>query len=151
MTELRLEELSASTALAASTLELAPGQEEFANPTTYVQAEANIDPARAWSRVILRGDDVVGVVRAYFDPDYPDEELHSCLWNISVSAQAQGSGVGRFAVEAVIREAQDRGLDHLTVMWEDDASGPGQFFRRMGFVDRGETRFGDRIGVLELS
>lgn len=150
MTDLRLEELSASNALAASTLELRPGQEEFANPTTYVQADATIDPARAWSRVIMDGDTVVGVVRAYFDPDYPDEELRSCLWNISVSADAQGTGVGRFAIAAVVQEAQDRGLSQLSVMWEDGEHGPGQFFRRMGFEDRGVTRYGDRIGVLEF-
>lgn len=150
MADLRLEELSASNAVEAKSLELRPGQEEFANPATYVAAEPQVDPARAWSRVIVKDGEVVGMVRAYFDDTYPDEELRSCLWNITVSANAQGAGVGRFALDAVIAEAQSRGLDTLTVMWEEGEGGPGEFFTRMGFVDSGASAYGDRIGVLSL-
>jgi diamine N-acetyltransferase len=147
MADLRLEELSATNAVQAKSLELRPGQEEFANPATYVAAEPQIDPAKAWSKVIVHGDDVVGMVRAYFDESYPDEELRCCVWNISVSATAQGSGVGRFALDAIIEEARSRGLTQLTVMWDPAADGPGEFFARMGFVDSGVTVYGDRIGV----
>lgn len=151
MSELRLEDLSATNALQARSLGLRPGQEEFANPATYINAEPQIDPAKAWSKVILKGDDVVGFVRAYFDADYPDEELQSCLWAISVAGSAQGMGVGRFAIDAVLEEARSRGLDALTVMWEEGEGGPGEFFSRMGFVDSGENAYGDRIGVLHLT
>ena len=150
MTDLRLEELSATNAVQAKSLELRPGQEEFANPATYVAAEPQVDPAKTWSKVIVKDGDVVGMVRAYFDDSYPDEELRSCVWNISVSASAQGAGVGRFAIDAIIDEARARGLHTLTVMWEDAAEGPGEFFTRMGFVDSGVTAYGDRIGVLSL-
>lgn len=150
MADLRLEDLSAKNAVQARSLELRPGQEEFANPATYVAAEPQVDPARAWSKVIVKDADVVGMVRAYFDDSYPDEELRSCVWNISVSASAQGAGVGRFALDAIIDEARSRGLSQLTVMWEDAAEGPGEFFTRMGFVDSGVTAYGDRIGVLSL-
>jgi diamine N-acetyltransferase len=150
MADLRLEELSATNAVQAKSLELRPGQEEFANPATYVAAEPQIDPARAWSKVIVKDGDVVGMVRAYFDDSYPDEELRSCVWNISVSASAQGSGVGRFALDAIIDEARSRGLSQLTVMWEEAAEGPGEFFTRMGFVDSGATAYGDRIGRMSL-
>jgi diamine N-acetyltransferase len=151
MSELRLEELSATNAVQAKSLELRPGQEQFANPATYIAAEPQIDPSKAWAKVILVGDEVVGLVRAYFDDSYPEEELQSCVWNISVSATAQGAGVGRFAIDAVIEEARARGVATLTVMWEEAAGGPGEFFTRMGFVDSGETAYGDRIGVLTLS
>ena len=150
MSELRLEELSAKNAVAAKGLELRPGQEEFANPVTYVNAEPQVDPSKAWSKVIMRGDEVVGLVRAYFDDDYPDDELKSCLWNIAVAGSAQGEGVGRFAVQAVVDEARSRGNSALTVMWTDAPGGPGDFFARLGFVDSGATAYGDRIGVLSL-
>jgi diamine N-acetyltransferase len=150
MADLRLEELSATNAVQAKGLELRPGQEEFANPATYVAAEPQIDPAKAWSKVIMKGAEVVGMVRAYFDDSYPDEELRSCVWNISVSASAQGAGVGSFALEAIVDEARSRGLTALTVMWEDADGGPGEFFTRMGFVDSGATAYGDRIGRLSL-
>ena len=150
MADLRLEDLSATNAVQAKSLELRPGQEEFANPATYVAAEPQIDPAKAWSKVIVKDGDVVGMVRAYFDDTYPDEELRSCVWNISVSASAQGAGVGRFAIDAIIDEARSRGNNTLTVMWDGAADGPGEFFTRMGFVDSGATAYGDRIGVLSL-
>lgn len=150
MADLRLEELSATNAVQAKSLELRPGQEEFANPATYVAAEPQIDPAKAWSKVIVKDGEVVGMVRAYFDDSYPDEELRSCVWNISVSASAQGSGVGRFALDAIIEEARSRGLGQLTVMWDGAAEGPGEFFTRMGFIDSGATVYGDRIGRMSL-
>jgi diamine N-acetyltransferase len=150
MADLRLEELSATNAVQAKSLELRPGQEEFANPATYVAAEPQIDPAKAWSKVIVKDGDVVGMVRAYFDDSYPDEELRSCVWNISVSASAQGAGVGSFALDAIVDEARSRGLSTLTVMWEDAVEGPGEFFTRMGFVDSGATAYGDRIGRMSL-
>ena len=150
MADLRLEELSATNAVQAKSLELRPGQEEFANPATYVAAEPQVDPAKAWSKVIVKDGEVVGMVRAYFDDSYPDEELRCCVWNISVSASAQGSGVGRFALDAIIDEARSRGLGTLTVMWDDAAEGPGEFFTRMGFIDSGTTAYGDRIGRMSL-
>ncbi len=151
MSDLRVEELSASNALDARGLESRPGQDEFANPETYINAEQQIDPSRAWSRVIVRDSEVVGVVRAYFDPDYPDEELTSCIWNIAVAGSAQGEGVGRFAVQAVVDEARARHNQALTVMWSDAPGGPGEFFTRLGFIDSGATVYGDRIGVMKLS
>ena len=150
MADLRLEELSATNAVQARSLELRPGQEEFANPATYVAAEPQVDPAKAWSKVIVKDGDVVGMVRAYFDDSYPDEELRSCVWNITVSASAQGEGVGRFALDAIIEEARGRGLNTLTVMWDPAAEGPGEFFTRMGFIDSGDTAYGDRIGRMSL-
>ena len=100
-----LEELSAATAEQANTLEMLPGQERFANPVTYEQANETIEVTNTWSRVIRSGGEVVGFVRAYFDPDYATEELRCCVWRVSVSANAQGKGVGHFAIEAV-KQAQ---------------------------------------------
>ena len=36
------------------------------------------------------------------------------------------------------------------MLWEPGAEGPGEFFHRIGFVDVGETAYGDVIGALEL-
>lgn len=150
MDALTLEELSADTAQQANTLELLPGQERFANPVTYEQADTSIDVANTWSRVIRSGDEVVGFVRAYFDPDFTTEELRCCVWRVSVSAGAQGKGVGRFAIEAVKQEALRRGFDHLSVLWQAGDEGPGNFFRKLGFIETGQSDYGDVIGSLPL-
>lgn len=150
MDALTLEELSADTAQQANTLELLPGQERFANPVTYEQADTSIDVANTWSRVIRSGDEVVGFVRAYFDPEYTTDELRCCVWRVSVSAGAQGKGVGRFAIEAVKQEALRRGFDHLSVLWQAGDEGPGNFFRKLGFIETGQSDYGDVIGSLPL-
>ena len=150
MDALTLEELSADTAQQANSLELLPGQERFANPVTYEQADTSIDVANTWSRVIRAGDEVVGFVRADFDPDFTTEELRCCVWRVSVSAGAQGKGVGRFAIEAVKQEALRRGFDHLSVLWQAGDEGPGNFFRKLGFIETGQSDYGDVIGSLPL-
>jgi GNAT superfamily N-acetyltransferase len=150
MSELRLEELSAKTIVAANTLTLRPGQEAFVQPTSYAIADAYIDPSKSWPRVVLDGDEVVGFIRGNFDPENAQEEFRSCIWRINVSANAQGLGVGRFAVWGLAEEARSRGFTQLTVIWEPGEEGPEQFFLRLGFGVIGQTQYGENIGALAL-
>ncbi|MCU1584918.1 MAG: diamine N-acetyltransferase [Microbacteriaceae bacterium] len=150
MAELRLEELSAKTIVAANSLTLRPGQEQFVTPPSYAIADAYIDPETSWPRVVLDGDEVVGFIRGNFDPDSSQEEFRSCIWRVTVAADAQGAGVGRFAVWALANEARSRGFDRLTAIWEEGEEGPEQFFLHTGFTVVGETQYGEKIGVLNL-
>ncbi|MEK9599686.1 MAG: GNAT family N-acetyltransferase [Pontimonas sp.] len=150
MAGLELHELSADTALQANSLELRPGQEQFETPVTYANADGSLDPTKAWSRVITLDGQVVGFVRAYFDSSHPDESLQSCVWRVSVDASAQGTGVGRFAIDAVKEEAKARGFTLLTALWSGGDSGPGEFFRHLGFQETGVSEYGDTIGSLSL-
>lgn len=150
MAELRLEELSAKTIVAANNLTLRPGQEQFVTPPTYAIADSFINPATSWPRVVLDGDTVVGFIRGNFDPEAVQEEFRSCVWRVNVSADAQGTGVGRFAVWALAEEAKSRGFDHLTAIWEPGEEGPEQFFLRVGFTISGQTQYGENIGMLSL-
>jgi diamine N-acetyltransferase len=150
MGDLRLEELSAKTIVAANGLTLRPGQEQFVTPVSYAEADAYVNPTTTWARVVLDGDDVVGFVRGNFDPDHPREEFRSCIWRINVDANAQGRGIGKFAVHALADEARARGFGTVTVIWEPGEEGPGEFFRRIGFVETGETEFGEKIGALAV-
>jgi len=150
MGELRLEELSASNIVAANSLTLRPGQEQFVTPTSYAIADAFVNPLTSWPRVVLNDDQVVGFVRGNFDPDAEQEEFRSCLWRINVAADAQGAGVGKFAVWALAEEARSRGFHRLTVIWEPGEEGPEDFFLRIGFVITGETQYGENIGTLEI-
>ena len=150
MTELRLEELSAATIVAVNTLGLKPGQEQFVTPVSYAAAAAVTPAHSAWQRVVLRDGDVVGFIHGNFDPDAPQEEFRAALWRINVDAEAQGSGVGRFAVQALIEEARNRGYDRLTVLWERGEDGPEQFFLHMGFTPIDESPYGEVIGAIDL-
>lgn len=150
MSELRLEELSASNIVAANTLSLKPGQEQFVAPVTYAAESSVINPATTWQRVVVLDGKVVAFVQANFDPNESRDELRACIWRINVDADVQGKGVGRFAIGAVTDEARARGFDRITVMWEPGSAGPGEFFHRIGFADVGESAYGDVIGALSV-
>ncbi len=119
-------------------------------PPSYAIADAYINPATSWPRVVLDDDEVVGFIRGNFDPDAEQEEFRSCIWRINVGADAQGLGVGRFAAHALADEARSRGFDKLYVIWEPGEAGPEQFFLHIGFVVSGQTQYGENIGTLEL-
>ncbi len=150
MGELRLEELSAKTVVAANGLTLRPGQEQFVTPVSYSIADAVINPVTSWPRVVLDGDQVVGFIRGNFDPEAEQEEFRSCIWRISVAADAQGMGIGKFAVRALADEARNRGFDRLTVIWEPGEEGPEKFFLGVGFKIIGQTQYGENLGALDL-
>ncbi|WP_221586393.1 GNAT family N-acetyltransferase [Microbacterium sp. G2-8] len=150
MSELHVEELSADTIVAANSLTLKPGQEEFIAPTTYAVAMVVADPQKTWQRVVLDGDQVVAFVRAYFDPESPSDYLQAAVWRINVDAGTQGQGAGRFAVDAVIAEARQRGLRRLTVVYEAGENGPEAFFRRVGFTPVDETEYGEVVAEITL-
>jgi diamine N-acetyltransferase len=150
MADLRLEELSAATAVAANSLTLRPGQEQFVAPPSYAIADAVIDPSTSWPRVVLDGDTVVGFIRGNFDPDSQFPEFRSCIWRINVAADAQGAGVGKFAIMGIAEEARKRGFHEITVIWEPGEDGPEEFFLKIGFVITGETPYGENIGTLAI-
>lgn len=150
MGEMRLEELSATNIVAANTLTLKPGQEQFVAPVSHSIAEAYVNPSTAWPRVVRDGDDVVGFIMGNFDAESPHDEFRGCIWRINVAAHAQGRGVGRFAVLSLAEEARSRGFDRLTVIFEPGKDGPEAFFYRIGFTAIGETQYGETIAALQL-
>ncbi len=150
MGDLRLVELSATTIVAVNSLSLKPGQEQFLAPVSYGVAATVMNPQTGWQRVVLDDDTVVGFVSADFDRNAIIEHFQSVLWRINVDAEGQGRGVGRFAVQALVAEARERGFDHIDVIYEAGAGGPEAFFLRMGFTPVGETEYGEVIGRITL-
>ncbi len=150
MGDLRLQELSAKTIVAANHLTVRRGQEQFVTPPSYAIADAYIDPLTSWPRVVLDGEKVVGFIRGNFDADALQDEFRSCIWRVSVASDVQGTGVGRFAVHALAEEAKSRGFDRITALWEPGEEGPEQFFLRVGFTIVGQTQYGENIGALSL-
>ena len=150
MGELRLEELSAATIVAANSLTLRPGQEQFVTPPSYAIADAVLDPTTSWPRVVLDDQTVVGFIRGNFDAENALPEFRSCIWRINVAADAQGAGVGRFAVHALAEEARSRGFHELTCIWEPGEDGPEEFFLAVGFKVIGQTQYGEHYGALSL-
>lgn len=151
MSELRIEELSASNVVAANNLSMRPGQEAFVAPVSHSIAEAFVSQETSWPRVIVKGDAVVGFVLANFDEDTDSDLYRSAILRINVDADHQRQGVGSFAVQAVLDEARKRGFETVTAVWEEGELGPGKFFRAMGFMPVGETEYGEVIAHCTLS
>jgi len=151
MSELRMVELSAATIVAVNNLSLKPGQEQFLAPVSYGIAATVINPQTSWQRVILDRNEVVGFVSANFDPEAPEEHFRSVLWRINVDADDQGRGVGRYAVEALVDEARERGVVHVNVIYEAGEGGPETFFHRVGFTPVGETAYGEVIAEIRVT
>jgi diamine N-acetyltransferase len=154
MADLRLEELSASNIAAANALSLKPGQEQFVAPVSYSAAAAVSNPATTWQRVVVDGeadgDEVVAFVQGNFDPEAEHEEFRAIVWRINVDAEAQGRGIGTFAIRALADEARKRGFSTLNVIWEPGEGGPEAFFLATGFSPVGETQYGETIGAMQL-
>jgi diamine N-acetyltransferase len=150
MANLRLVELSAATIVAVNNMSLKPGQEQYLPPISYGIAATVINPQTSWQRVVLDANEVVGFVSANFDPEAPQEHFKSVLWRINVDADDQGRGVGRFAVEKLIEEARERGMDRVNVIYEAGEGGPEVFFQRVGFTPVGETEYGEVIAEIRI-
>ena len=150
MANLRLVELSAATIVAVNNMSLKPGQEQYLAPISYGIAATVINPQTSWQRVVLDANEVVGFVSANFDPEAPQDHFKSVLWRINVDADDQGRGVGRFAVEKLIEEARERGMDRVNVIYEAGEGGPEVFFQRVGFTPVGETEYGEVIAEIRI-
>ena len=150
MANLRLVELSAATIVAVNNMSLKPGQEQYLAPISYGIAATVINPQTSWQRVVLDANEVVGFVSANFDAEAPQEHFKSVLWRINVDADDQGRGVGRFAVEKLIEEARERGMDRVNVIYEAGEGGPEVFFQRVGFTPVGETEYGEVIAEIRI-
>lgn len=151
MSELRMVELSAATIVAVNNLSLKPGQEQFLAPVSYGTAATVMNPQTTWQRVVLDGEQVVAFVSANFDADAAEEHFRCVLWRINVDADAQGQGVGRFAVDHLLAEARKRGFDHVNVIYEAGEGGPEPFFLRVGFTPVGETEYGEVIAEIRFA
>lgn len=147
MSDLHIEELSASNVVAANTLSLRPGQEAFVAPVSHSIAEAYVRQDTTWPRVVLLEGKVVGFFMANFDDDADSDLYRAAILRMNVDADHQRQGIGAFAVQAVIDEARTRGFDRVTAVWEEGDLGPGRFFRAMGFEVVGETEYGEMISA----
>jgi diamine N-acetyltransferase len=85
---------------------------------------------------------------AFLGRDWTGEgvDFRSGLWRLNVTPDAQGRGVGRFAVESVAAEVRHRGSTQMYVRWEPGEDGPEGFYRKLGFQLTGEKSGARRSG-----
>jgi diamine N-acetyltransferase len=143
---LTLREITKDTVREIMRLEVAEHQQGLVAPNSVSIAQAHFEP-KAWFRAAYVGDDPVGFVMLYEDPDEPE----FFLWRLMVDHRHQGKGYGRRILELVIGRV--RSLPNATELKTSYVPGegsPGPFYHRMGFVDTGEVDEGELVTALEL-
>ncbi|MEU2119152.1 GNAT family N-acetyltransferase [Streptomyces sp. NPDC016459] len=153
-TSLRLERVTPANVDAAVALRVHPHQERNVAPVVRSLAQAYAFGEGAWPRLVFDGDTLVGFLMAFIDLPWDEEkdpaDRRSGLWRLNISADAQGKGYGRFAVDSVRDELRRRGTPQMYVTWEPGENGPGAFYRRLGFRTTGEVSGGETVGVLDV-
>ncbi|WP_433513217.1 GNAT family N-acetyltransferase [Nonomuraea sp. CA-143628] len=150
---LRLAPITPANIETAIAVKVRPEQEHFVSPVVKSLAEAYVQPNVAWPRLILDGDRPVGFLMAFLDIDWDGKgiDFRSGLWRLNVTPDAQGRGVGRFAVESVAGEVRRRGGMQMYVTWEPGVGSPEGFYQKLGFQLTGEKSGGQTVGVLDLT
>ena len=140
-----LREITAETVRAICALEVAPEQRGFVAPNAVSIAQAHFEP-KAWFRAVYAGDELVGFVMLYEDP----EEHEYFLWRFMVAAEHQGKGYGQRALDLVVERVRRLGATELRTSYVPGEAGPRDFYLRYGFEETGEVDGGEHVIRLEL-
>lgn len=147
---MHLAEVTPENVSAACRLAVRPDQERLVAPVAWSLADAYTQPEVAWPRLVYDEDRLVAFVMGGFDPGNSTWFFRCGIWRLNVSADEQGKGYGRFAVEAVLSEARRRGQRRASVLWVPGPCGPEGFYLRLGFQPAGETFHGQVVGQISL-
>lgn len=127
-------------------LTVSEGQRSFVAPNANSIAEAYYSK-EAWFRGIYLGDQPVGFVMLYIDPEKPEY----FLWRLMIDKEHQGKGYGYQAMKQVIEYVKTlpNAVELLTsyVPGEGD---PSPFYSRLGFEETGEILDGENVLKLSL-
>ena len=138
--DVSLEEVTRENLREVLALAVAPEQASYVATNAKSIAEAHFEP-KAWYRAIASGDELVGFVMIYRDP----EAGEFYVWRFMIDTRHQGRGYGRGAMELVLDEARRDGASEVTLsVVPGDHSALG-FYARLGFEETGEVHDGELV------
>ena len=146
MSEVSLREITRETVVAICGLEVASEQKEFVADNARSIAEAHFQP-KAWLRAVYAGEEPVGFVMLYDDPDAP----RYYLWRFMIAVEHQGKGYGKEALDLLVEYVRSRpGATELQCSYVPGDAGPGRFYAKYGFTETGEVVHGENVISLAL-
>lgn len=146
MAEVTLREVTGGSVRAVCRLQVGPGQERFVASNAISIAEAYFEP-KAWFRAIYAGEEPVGFVMLYDDPEKPEYYL----WRLMIAGEHQGKGYGRGALALVVEQVRSRpGARELLASCVPGDGGPRLFYEGLGFTATGEVDDGEEVFRLTL-
>lgn len=142
-----LREVTKETVRAVLRLKVRPEQEAFVANNAVSIAQAYFEP-KAWFRAIYAGEEPVGFLMLYDDPETPEY----FLWRFMVDAAHQGKGYGKQALNLLVEHVRGRpGATTLGVSYVPGEGSPEGFYRAYGFVPTGEMDGDEAIAQLALA
>ena len=139
-------------------LSVAPEQQGFVASNLQSLAHAYVWREAAEPFAVYADEEMVGFALLFpFSGDADDEsipepgtELGMVLVRLMIDAGFQGRGYGRDALEAIVENVRDRGLQtvRLSVVPENEQA--LEFYRRNGFAETGAAHGGEIVMEREL-
>lgn len=124
---------------------LSAEQQRMVAPNAYSIAQAHFEK-HAWFRGVYAGDEPVGFVMLYDDP----QRDSVYLWRFMIAGPHQGKGYGRHALELILEHARSRAnVREIRASYVPIEGGPGPFYRKLGFEPTGEIE--DEEVVIRLA
>jgi len=146
MSDVSLREMSRESLGAVLDLSVAPEQTRFVAGNAQSIAEAHFQP-KAWFRAVYAGEEPVGFVMLYDDPDVP----RYFLWRFMIAAEHQGKGYGKAALDRLVEYVRTRpNATELQASYVPGDGGPGPFYGKYGFAETGEVMHGENVISLAL-
>ncbi len=110
-------------------------------PNAVSIAQAHFEP-KAWFRAVYAGEEPVGFVMLYEDPEKPAYHL----WRLMIAGEHQRHGYGRAALGLVIERVRSLpGARELLASCVPGEGSPRPFYEGLGFAATGEVDEGEEV------
>jgi diamine N-acetyltransferase len=106
-----------------------------------------------WMRAIYADQTPVGFIMLHLGSDWADgiDCPGVFLWRLMISRPYQGLGYGKNAIGKLVDHLQALGIPELYTSFTAGEGGPGEFYRKLGFVPTGDYYGDEPEVVLKLS
>ena len=130
----------------AAALELEPGQEAWIRSNAWSIAESLYHPELN-PMGIYRGGTMVGFLM--YGSAWQDGRVW--LFRLMIDKKYQGQGLGREALQRLIRRMRDEGFTEVNVGWDPDNDVAGRLYLKHGFEPTGIAEWGEKTARLTLT
>jgi diamine N-acetyltransferase len=102
-----------------------------------------------WMRAIYADQTPVGFIMLHLGSDWADgiDCPGVFLWRLMIAQPYQGLGYGKKAIAKLVEHLRALGIPELYTSYSAAEGGPGEFYRKLGFVPTGDY-YGDEPEVV---
>jgi len=129
----------------AASLELEPHQREFVRSNAWSIAESLYHPELK-PFGIYRGGTMVGFLM--YGTAWQDGRVW--LFRLMIDRKYQGQGLGKEALERVIRRMREEGYTEVNIGWDPDNAIAERLYLNAGFESTGMAPWGEKTAKLRL-